>query len=148
MTIEAIFFKIRNLLLEWSGQLIFLGSMPPFVTSPSVLPRPTSPKSSTRSRSYRSVAEPAIGASSIRDSKPACQRQRKMTSCTATRPMWGVTWTIIPAGERTRKENFSPCWHPCPERFCSPPGWVTNIEVTPGSKSRQDSLERPRRPVR
>jgi hypothetical protein len=25
MTIEAIFFKIRNLLLEWSGQLIFLG---------------------------------------------------------------------------------------------------------------------------
>jgi hypothetical protein len=26
MTIEAIFFKIRNLLLEWSGQLIFLGS--------------------------------------------------------------------------------------------------------------------------
>jgi hypothetical protein len=27
MTIEAIFFKIRNLLLEWSGQLIFLGSI-------------------------------------------------------------------------------------------------------------------------
>jgi hypothetical protein len=26
ITIEAIFFKIRNLLLEWSGQLIFLGS--------------------------------------------------------------------------------------------------------------------------
>ena len=25
MTIEAIFFKIRNLLLEWSGQLISLG---------------------------------------------------------------------------------------------------------------------------
>jgi IS30 family transposase len=25
ITIEAIFFKIRNLLLEWSGQLIFLG---------------------------------------------------------------------------------------------------------------------------
>jgi hypothetical protein len=27
ITIEAIFFKIRYLLLEWSGQLIFLGSM-------------------------------------------------------------------------------------------------------------------------
>ncbi|MES9984582.1 MAG: hypothetical protein ABW115_14350 [Candidatus Thiodiazotropha sp. 6PLUC6] len=26
MTIEAIFFKISNLLVEWSGQLIFLGS--------------------------------------------------------------------------------------------------------------------------
>jgi hypothetical protein len=25
ITIEAIFFKIRYLLLEWSGQLIFLG---------------------------------------------------------------------------------------------------------------------------
>jgi hypothetical protein len=25
MTIEAIFFTIRSLLLEWSGQLIFLG---------------------------------------------------------------------------------------------------------------------------
>jgi hypothetical protein len=25
MTIEAIFFKISNLLVEWSGQLIFLG---------------------------------------------------------------------------------------------------------------------------
>jgi hypothetical protein len=27
ITIKAIFFKIRYLLLEWSGQLIFLGSM-------------------------------------------------------------------------------------------------------------------------
>jgi hypothetical protein len=26
ITIEAIFFKISNLLVEWSGQLIFLGS--------------------------------------------------------------------------------------------------------------------------
>ncbi|MEJ2619723.1 MAG: hypothetical protein P8163_05565, partial [Candidatus Thiodiazotropha sp.] len=27
ITIEAIFFKISNLLVEWSGQLIFLGSI-------------------------------------------------------------------------------------------------------------------------
>ncbi|MEJ2620557.1 MAG: hypothetical protein P8163_09915 [Candidatus Thiodiazotropha sp.] len=27
ITIEAIFFKISNLLVEWSGQLIFLGAM-------------------------------------------------------------------------------------------------------------------------
>jgi hypothetical protein len=33
ITIEAIFFKRRYLLLEWSGQLIFLGSMPRFAKS-------------------------------------------------------------------------------------------------------------------
>jgi hypothetical protein len=32
MTIEVIFFKISNLLVEWSDQLIFLGSTAGFAT--------------------------------------------------------------------------------------------------------------------